>query len=117
MKPERRVTAQLSRFGKEAQVLEKSKTGENEFGNSEFSYTTVRTVLAVRTYPNRNTEVESNVGDRGQDRPVFVVSNAAEDPEPPEFESRISFEGQVYEVGAHTTYDTHVEFFGEPVIH
>lgn len=111
------VTAQIYRFGKPADVKTKQKLGENDFGNAEHGYTTDRTVHAMRTYPNRNTSLEAGSGDRAQDEPVFIVAKGANTPSPPEAEDRLNYEGQDYEVKALTEYDTHVEFFGEPIIH
>lgn len=117
MKASRQVAAQIARFGQMIQVQVPTDDGENEFGNGKHSYADDRKVLAMRTYPNRNTESESNVGDRAQDRALFMVPATASDTKPPQFEDRIVFEGTEYEVGAHTTYPSHVEFFGEPIIH
>lgn len=111
------ISAQISRRGGEGDVLVYTKTGTNDFGNTVSEYIFDRTVLVAKTYPNRNTQVESNIGDLGQDRPVFMVPIGPELPEPPEEEDHLSFDGQEYEVKSHTPYDTHVEFFGEPVIH
>ena len=111
------LVAQLYRFGYEADVKIRSTTGTNEFGNTTDEYILDRTVIAFRTYPNRNTSVENNEGDRSQDRPVFLVPKGPDQPTPPEPEDVLNFEGQDYEVKAHTHYDTHVEFFGEPLIH
>jgi hypothetical protein len=117
MKAPRQMAAQIARFGQMAQVKVPTETGQNSFGNTENSYADDRKVLAMRTYPNRNTESESNVGERAQDRALFLVPATASDTEPPQYEDRIVFEGTEYEVGAHTTYSSHVEFFGEPIIH
>jgi hypothetical protein len=111
------IAAQIHRRGGEAQVLTRGETGQNEFGNMTDDYTPDRSVLAAKTYPNRNTQVESNVGDRGQDRPVFMVPIGDNQPDPPAEEDHIVYDGQEYEVKSHTPYDTHVEFFAEPVIH
>lgn len=111
------VVAQIHRLGEEADVLTRQETGQNEFGNMTDEYVVHRTVLAFRTYPNRNTQVENNTGDRGRDRPVFLVPRGPDQPDVPAEEDALRFQGQEYEVKAHTEYDTHVEFFGEPIIH
>lgn len=111
------VVAQIHRLGQEAEVKIRDETGQNEFGNVTDQYITDRTVLAFRTYPNRNTQVEKRIGDRNQDNPVFLVPIGDGLPNPPAQESHIVFEGKEYEVKSHTKYDTHIEFFGEPVIH
>jgi hypothetical protein len=112
-----RVIAQIHRMGRDADVLAQSAGETNAFGNVESSYTADRTVTAFRTYPNRNTSLESTSGDRTQDNPVFLVAKGDNLPDPPEPEDHLNYDGQVYEVKAHTEYDTHVEFFGDPVIH
>lgn len=111
------VVAQIHRHGRTAEVLDRQETGRNEFGNTTDEYVVDREVIAFRTYPNRNTESQSSAGDRQQDRPVFLVPVDEDHPEPPAAEDHIVFDGQEYEVKAHTPYDTHVEFLGAPVIH
>lgn len=111
------ITAHINRYGKEAEVKTRSEGSTNEFGNTTDTHTADRTVIAARTYPNRNTQVENNVGTRDRDRPVFIVSRRNDVPKPPQENDQIVFEGKTYEVKAHTEYDTHVEFFGEPVLH
>lgn len=113
----RRVVAQIARLGKEADVLTRNKSGTNEFGNSEYSdYTKDRTVLAFKTYPNRNTEVESDIGTYERDNPVFMVPKGPNQPKPPQEDDRISFDGSEYKVSTHTEYETHVEFFGDVIL-
>lgn len=111
------VVAQLFRLGQTAAVEVRTETGQNAFGNMTDDYVPDRTVIAYKTYPNRNTQIESTVGDRGQDRPVFLVPIGDNQPEPPAEEDVLAYDGQRYEVKPHTPYDTHVEFFGEPIIH
>lgn len=111
------IAAQIARRGGKADVLVYTKTGSNDFGNTTKEYIFDREILIAKTYPNRNTSVESNIGDLGQDRPVFMVPVGHELPEPPAEGDHILFNGDEYAVNAHTPYDTHVEFFGEPVIH
>lgn len=113
----RQVVAQIARLGREAEVHTRSTTGKNDFGNVTDDHSYDRDVIALRTYPNRNTGVEGVIGDRTQDRPVFLVPNNPDQPDPPAVDDYIVYDGDKYEVKAHTTYDTHVEFFGEPVIH
>lgn len=111
------LVAQIHRFGLTADVKVRNETGTNEFGNMTDEYVTDRTVTAFRTYPNRNTAVENESGDRMQDRPVFLVPKGPDQADPPDEEDVLNYAGQDYEVKAHTSYDTHVEFFGEPLIH
>lgn len=113
----RQIVTQIHRLGRTAAVEVRSETGQNAFGNMTDDYIPDRTVIAFQTYPNRNTQIESGRGDRGQDRPVFLVPNTDDQPEPPAEEDVLAYNGQRYEVKSHTRYDTHVEFFGEPIIH
>jgi len=113
----KQVVAQIHRMGRKAEVKVRSETGQNEFGNMTDEYVPDRYVLAFKTYPNRNTEVKSNAGDRMRDRPVFLVPIGDDQPDPPAEEDVLVYGGQEYEVKSHTPYDTHVEFFGEPIIH
>lgn len=112
----RNLAVQIHSLGGEAEVLTRSETGTNEFGNPTDEYTPQRTILAMKTYPNRNTEVESSSGDRHRDRPVLISPDVSSQPEPPGEEDRVSFDGTLYEVKALTEYDTHVEYFCEVVI-
>lgn len=111
------MIAQIHRLGQDATVKVRNETGQNEFGNPTDEYVADRTVLAARTYPNRNTSVESNIGDRARDKPVFMVPAGDDVPDPPDPEDVLTYDGQDYEVKAHTPYNSHVEFFGEPLIH
>jgi hypothetical protein len=111
------MAAQIFRRGGEADVLTKSTSGTNDFGNTDHSYDLDRTVLAAKTYPNRNEDIESAAGDRQEDNPVFMIPIGDDQPAPPDEGDHLIYDGQEYEVGSYTPYDTHVEFFAEPVIH
>lgn len=115
----RNIAAHLFRLGREATVKPRTTTGQNEFGNVTDGYPESETykVIAFKTYPNRNTQVNSNRGARDQDSPVFMVPTGGEQPDPPDPEDVLVFDGNEYEVKSHTEYDTHVEFFGAPIIH
>lgn len=110
------VAAHIGRLGREAKVLVQSESAEDDFGNKEYTYTPDRVVLAFRTYPNRNTEFDSDAGSLQGDNPVFLVPIGPNQPEPPEENSRIKYAGEKYQVDSHTVYDTHVEFFGDQII-
>lgn len=110
------IAAQIYRLGRTAAVEVRSETGENAFGNTTDEFVPDRMVIAFKTYPNRNTEVASNIGERSRDHPVFLVPDD-ENNDPPNHEDALVYENQKYEVKAHTPYDTHVEFFGEPITH
>jgi len=111
------IGADIRRIGDEATVLTKQKVGEDEFGNPEWDHTEDRTVHVVRTYPNRNTTVESISGDRVSDRPVFIIPKGENEPDPPEPENHLTYNDRIYELQSPTHYDTHVEFFAELVRH
>lgn len=113
----KQVAAQLFRRGRTATVKIKASTSQNAFGNIETQYTVDRTVIAFRTYPNRNTQIESKSGDLSQDRAVFLVPIGPDQPKPPETGNRLVYDGDEYEVKSPTPYDTHIEFFGSPIIH
>lgn len=112
----RRIAAHISRLGTDATVLVVSDSGTtNAFNNPEPDYTEGRTVTAVRTYPNRNTEVEASGGTYHRDRPVFLFPRSDGAADPPGEDDRLKYNGRVYEMQAPTYYDTHVEMFGEVV--
>lgn len=115
---EKNLAPTLFKLGEFAGVLSPSTSGYNEFGNPTESMPQNfdREVIAFKTYPNRNTEVSANIGDLDQDRPVFLVPIGNNQPDPPAEGDHIFYDGEEYEVKAHTPYDTHVEFFGAPVI-
>jgi hypothetical protein len=105
----RQFAAKLHRLGQVVSVLKRVESSDNELGNTTFTFTNDRDVIAFRTYPNRNTEIEGNKGDRERDAPVFCFPTGPDQPEPPAFEDRLQYNGQTYEMGARTVYDTHVE--------
>lgn len=111
----RQIVAQIHRFGQKAAVEVRSDASQNEFGNIESQWTPDRTVIAFRTYPNRQTEVEASRGDRAQDNPVFLIPNTDDQPDPPETSDILVYDGTRYEMKAPTSYETHVEIFGEVV--
>jgi len=111
------VIAQIQRLGKEMKVLSRSPDGKNDFGNEDETHSFSHNVIAIQTYPNRNTELESRAGDFARDNPVFLVAISDDLPDPPAHNDRVVYNGDKYEVKAHTEYDTHVEFFGDQVLH
>jgi hypothetical protein len=114
----RSVVPLIWRLGREATVLEKTAGAENELGNTTHTYperATDPTVLAFKTYPNRNTEIEGRQGDRARDNPIFLIPRGPEQPDPPDFEDRLLYDGETYELGAFTEYDTHVEIVADVV--
>lgn len=113
----RSFVAQLSRIGREITILEQSQTGTNDFGNPTEEWTATRTCIAARSYPNRNTEVEADIGDRHRNNPIFFSPNTDDQPDPPQEGDIIEYRGTKYEVQGHTEYDTHVEYFGKIVRH
>jgi len=121
----RNVVAQLHRLGEYADVFAAQDTATtNQFNNpdTDWSATPDRQVIAFRTYPNRNTEVNNHDGQLHRDRPVFVFpkdDDDAKDHNPvPGENDRLRYpagNGTVYELQAPTEYETHVEMFGERV--
>jgi len=121
----RSVVAQLHRLGEAVDVFATQDTGStNRFNNPDDAWSAQpdRQVIAFRTYPNRNTEVNNRDGQLHRDRPVFLFPKDEDDetddnPIPGE-NDRIRYpagDGTVYELQAPTEYDTHVEIFGEKV--
>lgn len=106
--------ALLHRLGHEVTVRTHSKGNEDRFGNPESSWTDDRTVICLRSYPNRNTEITGMGGGRDRDRPVFFFPDD-ENNDPPGDDARIVYEGTTYEMKAPTVYESHVEMFGEVV--
>lgn len=111
------LTTDIARLGLEADVLVETETGRDDFNNKETDYVFDRTVLAAKTYPNRNTEVEKQTGERMRDNPVFLVPIGPNNPDPPDPGDHLVYDGTEFEVKAHTEYQTHIEFFGDHIIH
>lgn len=113
----RQVTAQIYRFGQEVDVLERSESGRDAFNNKDWSFTETGTAVCMRTYDNRNTEIQSNSGDRHRDSPLLLFPTD----EVPDSDARIRYEEPdgsftVYELQAPTRYETHVEIFADVVV-
>ena len=120
----RRINGYIERFGREATLYTRASSGRNSFNNVEWTFSsdpdgdgTDQTVLCFRTYPNRNTEVQHNSGDRHRDNPVFILPLD----EAPDSDARIGYpepDGSetLYELQAPTKYETHIEIFGEVVV-
>lgn len=116
----RRVASQLKRFGQEATVLVHAQSGTDALNNPIDEWTERTgdpTVLAVRTYPDHNTEAKSVAGDLHTDEPRFLipVARTEDDPDPPGDEDHLVYDGTEYALQAPTYYDTHVEFGAERV--
>lgn len=121
----RAITARLERLGRQATLYSRSGSGTNEFNNTAWTFDadptntgTDQTVLCVRTYDNRNTEVQQNAGDRNRDTPVllFPASEYAKvnDSDRIGYPEADGTETQ-YELQAPTHHPTHVEIFAEVV--
>jgi len=111
----RNLSTALSRLGREVPVYVESNTGsEDAFGQSEMAWSAYGdgTVLAARSYQNRNTTMNSSDGQRHRDRPVFFfpVDDA------PPADARIKYEGSWYELDAVTRHSTHAVAPGSSVI-
>ncbi|WP_372611625.1 hypothetical protein [Halomonas sp.] len=114
----RAVVAQVERFGELATLYSRTSDGSDEFNNTEWTFDSDQTVLCFRTYPNRNTEVQQNAGDRNRDSPVFLFP--LDEYEAVSDSDRIGYPDQngnetLYELQAPTRYATHVEIYGEVV--
>ena len=107
----RGILSTIHRLGKEVVIKTISKTGTDEFNNPVNEWSESRTTRCVRTYPNRNTQVESRGGEYNQDRALFIFA----DEEAPNAGDRIVYGDQEYELKSPTVYDTHTAIFGEPV--
>lgn len=107
----RDVTAAIHRLGKKATIYTRETAGSDEFNNPDAQWVESGTVTCVRTYPNRNTEVENPGGPRDRDRPVFIFRTG----EHPESGTRIEYNGVLYELESPTIYDSHVAIFGQKV--
>lgn len=106
----RRVSHLLHRLGKEVDVLTRFSDGTNAFNNPDSTWEKTGTSVCVRTYPNRNTQVNRG-GTFERDHPVFLFSRGDEPPS----DARIVYEGVTYGLESPTKYDTHVAFFGNRV--
>ncbi|AGM10763.1 hypothetical protein M192_gp116 [Halorubrum tailed phage 8] len=107
----RSVHSAIDRLGKEIDVLIEAKVGSDEFNNPEYQWIQSHTTRCVRTYPNRNTELNNRGGPRKQDHPVFLFGRD----DAPDSNARIRYDGTLYELESPTVYDTHVAIFGKLV--
>lgn len=107
----RAIRSTIYRLGQEVVVKTRSETNSNAFNNPESTWSESYTTQCVRTYPNRNTQIESGGGPYDQDRALFIFERG----EDPDTGSRIVYDGSTYEVKSPTKYDTHVAVFCEPV--
>lgn len=107
----RAILSTIHRLGEEVQILSHVTTGTDDFNNPTNDWQEAETAQCVRTYPNRNTQVESRGGEYNRDRPLFIFP--AE--EAPTSGSRIVYQEQTYELKSPTSYNTHTTFFGESV--
>jgi hypothetical protein len=108
----RQVRRSIHRLGKVVTVLERTETTTNEFNNPQSAYTdNGATSHCIRTYPNRNTQLDNQGGSYERDRPLFIFSKGEEPPT----DARIIYEETTYEMQSPTIYDTHVAIFGKLV--
>ena len=120
-----RVAAHIARLGEMALVYSRASSGTNSFGNTEWTFDsdpdgdgTDTEVLCLRSYDNRNTEVQQNSGDRHRDNPLFLIP--IDEWEKVDADDRLGYPEPtggrtMYELQAPTVYSTHVEIFGEAV--
>lgn len=107
----RSIESVISRLGKEVDVLSRSETGTDAFNNPTSQWNKIGTTHAVRTYPNRNTQMNSGGGPYESDNPVFLFM----DGETPPSDGRIVYDGVTYEMQAPTHYEDHSAMFGKLV--
>lgn len=107
----RQILSTIHNLGNEVVIKTRVETGTDEFNNPVSEWVVQRTAQCVRTYPNRNTQIESGGGPYNQDRALFIFANE----EAPSAGVRIEYNGSEYELNSPTPYDTHVALFGEPV--
>ena len=107
----RRITAILSRTGKEAVIRERSVEETNAFNNPDSEWEDERRALTVRTYPSNNNTVTGRGGPHDQDNPLFLFERG----EQPRSGDRIVYDGVTYSAQAPTIHRDHVEIPAEPV--
>jgi len=107
----RQAHAAIDRLGKDVDVLIEGKAGVDEFNNPEYGWSLSHTTRCVRTYANRNTELNNRGGPRKRDHPVFLFARD----DAPGGNDRIRYDGVLYELESPTVYDTHVAIFGKKV--
>lgn len=107
----RGILQTIHRLGEEVSIKTRDSQTDNAFNNPESMWTQERTAQCVRTYPNRNTQIESGGGSYNRDRALFIFEAS----ESPNAGVRIEYNETEYELKSPTRYETHVAFFGEPV--
>jgi hypothetical protein len=107
----RSVHSAIDRLGKDVDVLTEARVGVDDFNNPQYDWVQTDTTRCVRTYPNRNTELNNRGGPRKRDHPVFLFPRT----EAPSSNARIRYDGVLYELESPTIYDTHVAIFGQMV--
>jgi len=107
----RGVLATIQRVGTTVDVLERVEGAKNEFNNPSHEWQETGEAECVRTYPNRNTQQDSNGGPFSGDNPLFIFESGTAPPA----SARIRYNGTLYELQSETRYDTHVAIFGEIV--
>lgn len=107
----RSIESVIHRMGKKVDILSRAETGTNAFNNPDSDWGKTGETTAVRTYPNRNTQVNGGGGPYESDNPVFLFIEGEEPPS----DARIVFDGVTYEMGSPTPYSDHVSMFGTMV--
>jgi hypothetical protein len=103
----------LSRLGRQVPVYEESDSGtDDSFGQSELTWSQTGTVLAARSYQNRNTTQNNSGGQLHRDRPMFFFPAGGAPPA----DARIKYDGNWYELDAPTPHDTHAVAPGSQVL-
>ena len=114
--PSSNVKAMIHRVGRRVTILQESVVAVDEFNNPQHDWIDASSdsddpIKAIRTYPNRNRQQNSNGGPRQEDRALFMFTLE----QAPDEGARVKFNSNTYELGSPTRYDTHVTFFGDLV--
>jgi len=100
----RNLNRALSRLGRHVPVYEETSDGtEDGFGQENTSWSQTGTVLAARSYQNRNTTQHNTKGQLHRDRPIFFFPADSSVPA----DARIKYNDQWYELDAMTPHETH----------
>jgi hypothetical protein len=92
-------------------VYRNSGGAADEFGHADDNWIEVDRTIAVRSYANRNTTADENVGPLNRDRPIFYfVADEA-----PRSGDRIEYNGIYYELEAPTEYDSHTAAYANAI--
>jgi len=95
----------ISRHGRRVELWRRTDGAADEFGVPSDSWASLGTLLATRSYPNRNTTADERVGAYARDKPVFLFVPSADI----QSGDRIGYEDKFYELQSPSPYHTHIE--------